>query len=256
MRYGYGLGSLHQAPDGTVYQVQPLEPPQLAQDELVQVMGLGALGEVRQGPDGNLYQWTAGADGLGNPVGFWNLIPMIASAAAPLLQNLFRSGSPTPAPAPPPPAITPGAPPAGFPLMNLQPLFQAAQAAAAYTEQGTLEVLRGVQGLGLPARDPRVRALWAELRRRGVLRESPWLRAVLLLIWRDGLAARERPRTVRRIAQELNRFGLLPAGAADLARGGRRGRTRGQRPARFRRRRPRSLRLSQVPTIVPVEPWS
>jgi hypothetical protein len=91
MTYGYGgLGSLHQAPDGTLYQVQNPAPVPLAQDDLTQVLGIGTLGEVRQGPDGNLYQWVHGADGLGNPVGFWNVIPAIAKMAAPLLQNIAR----------------------------------------------------------------------------------------------------------------------------------------------------------------------
>jgi hypothetical protein len=91
MTYGYGgLGSLHQAPDGTLYQVQQPALGGLAQDDLTRVLGVGTLGEVRQGPDGNLYQWVHGADGLGNPVGFWNIIPAIAKAAGPLLQNIAR----------------------------------------------------------------------------------------------------------------------------------------------------------------------
>jgi hypothetical protein len=43
----------------------------LGENDLTQVMGIGSLGEVRAAPDGQLYQWTAGVDGLGNPVGFW-----------------------------------------------------------------------------------------------------------------------------------------------------------------------------------------
>ena len=50
----------------------------LGADELTQVMGVGALGEVRQGPDGNLYQWVQGVDGLGNPVGFWRALRRFA----------------------------------------------------------------------------------------------------------------------------------------------------------------------------------
>jgi hypothetical protein len=35
-------------------------------------MGIGNyVGELRRGPDGNLYEWVAGVDGLGNPIGFW-----------------------------------------------------------------------------------------------------------------------------------------------------------------------------------------
>jgi hypothetical protein len=40
-------------------------------DEMTEVMGVGALGELAEGPDGNLYQWVQGVDGLGNPFGFW-----------------------------------------------------------------------------------------------------------------------------------------------------------------------------------------
>jgi hypothetical protein len=80
-----GLGALYAAPDGTLYQVQGLNAEELdgygigqdedmaglGQDDLVQMMGIGQLGEVRAGPDGNLYQWLQGIDGLGNPIGFW-----------------------------------------------------------------------------------------------------------------------------------------------------------------------------------------
>ena len=74
---GYeGLGALYQAPDGTLYQqVQGLAEDEelrgLGEDEVTQMMGIGALGEMRQGPDGNLYQYVQGVDGLGNPIGFW-----------------------------------------------------------------------------------------------------------------------------------------------------------------------------------------
>jgi hypothetical protein len=74
---GYeGLGALYQAPDGTLYQqVQGLAEDEelrgLGEDEVTQMMGIGALGEVRQGPDGNLYQYMQGVDGLGNPIGSW-----------------------------------------------------------------------------------------------------------------------------------------------------------------------------------------
>jgi hypothetical protein len=40
--------------------------------DISQVIGIGEyVGEIRQGPDGSLYEWAAGVDGLGNPVGFW-----------------------------------------------------------------------------------------------------------------------------------------------------------------------------------------
>ncbi|XQQ06500.1 MAG: hypothetical protein EDM05_56615 [Leptolyngbya sp. IPPAS B-1204] len=72
---GYdGLGSLYQAADGSLYQMQGLSGDEegMGADDLTQVMGLGSyLGETRMGPDGNIYQWVQGVDGLGNPIGFW-----------------------------------------------------------------------------------------------------------------------------------------------------------------------------------------
>jgi hypothetical protein len=83
---GYdGLGALYQAPDGSIYQVQGLAEDEelrgVGEDEMTQMMGIGYLGEVRQGPDGNLYQWMQGADGLGNPVGFWGKLRKLARRA-------------------------------------------------------------------------------------------------------------------------------------------------------------------------------
>jgi hypothetical protein len=81
---GYeGLGALYQTPDGTMYQqVQGLAEEEelrgLGEDEVTQMMGIGALGEVRQGPDGNLYQYVQGVDGLGNPIGFWRRLKRLA----------------------------------------------------------------------------------------------------------------------------------------------------------------------------------
>jgi hypothetical protein len=130
MTYGYRhLGSLHQAPDGTVYQT-PATGPAPVQD-LTQIMGIGALGEVRQGPDGNLYQWVQGADGLGNPIGFWNLLTNaiqslaqpLMQVAQPLLQRLTGGGGAPSLPIPPMPSLpvslpTPFRvfPPGGFPV--------------------------------------------------------------------------------------------------------------------------------------------
>src|SRR5918999_2996001 len=51
----------------------------LSEDEAIQMMGIGYLGEVRQGPDGNLYQYVQGVDGLGNPIGFWRRLKRFAS---------------------------------------------------------------------------------------------------------------------------------------------------------------------------------
>jgi hypothetical protein len=69
------LGALYQAPDGTVYQVEGLGQDEeflgLGDDELMEVAGIGHLGEVRLGADGHLYQWTEEMDGLGNLIGSW-----------------------------------------------------------------------------------------------------------------------------------------------------------------------------------------
>jgi len=52
------------------------------EDELTQIMGIGALGEIRRGPDGNLYQWVQGVDGLGNLYGFWDKVKKVAKSVA------------------------------------------------------------------------------------------------------------------------------------------------------------------------------
>ena len=85
----YGdYGALYQAPDGSLYQMPGF-------GDMPGGPGDGVLGEVRQGPDGRLYQWVEGYDGLGAPVGFWSLIPAIASAVLPMaakaLPKLFSA---------------------------------------------------------------------------------------------------------------------------------------------------------------------
>jgi hypothetical protein len=66
-------------------------------DEAIGGLGAGFPGEIRENSDGRLYQWVEGYDGLGNPVGFWSLIPAIAKAALPLVSRvapqLLRSGA-------------------------------------------------------------------------------------------------------------------------------------------------------------------
>jgi hypothetical protein len=88
---GNGFGELYQAPDGTVYEFQGLGAEEdfqgFGQEELMQVMGVGQLGELRQGPDGNFYQWVQGVDGLGNPFGFWKKLKRLARKARPFLQK-------------------------------------------------------------------------------------------------------------------------------------------------------------------------
>lgn len=58
--------------------------------EMAQIMGVGSyVGELRRGPDGNLYEWVAGVDGLGNPIGFWKKAFKFVMGAA---QKAARAG--------------------------------------------------------------------------------------------------------------------------------------------------------------------
>lgn len=51
--------------------------------DMTQVLGIGSyVGELREAPDGNLYEWVAGVDGLGNPIGFWKKIKGMATRFA------------------------------------------------------------------------------------------------------------------------------------------------------------------------------
>ena len=77
-------GALYQAPDGSLFQMQgfdesldeSLYDPDGFADELDEAPDM-LPGEVRLGADGRLYQWVQGYDGLGDPVGFWSLIPAL-----------------------------------------------------------------------------------------------------------------------------------------------------------------------------------
>ena len=73
-------GALYEAPDGSLFQVQGLD------DEL-EGPADAVPGEVRLGDDGRLYQWVQGYDGLGDPVGFWSLIPSIAKTVLPMVAS-------------------------------------------------------------------------------------------------------------------------------------------------------------------------
>jgi hypothetical protein len=65
-----------------------------AASELTQIMGLGHyVGEVRQGPDAQLYEWVEGADGVGNPIGFWRGIKRLARRALPLTRFIPGYGT-------------------------------------------------------------------------------------------------------------------------------------------------------------------
>ncbi len=76
-----------------------------------------------------------------------------------------------------------------------------------------LGLVRSFAAEAVVPRDPRVKRLYDLLRGRQLLAQSPWLKARLVRIWRNGLAARQRPRLTRRLARLLKRWGLLPATA-------------------------------------------
>lgn len=71
------------------------------------------------------------------------------------------------------------------------------------------DLVAAVRGPGLPARDVRVRAIWDQLRGRGLLDQDPWVRWALRRIWDTGLAPGYRPRTASRLETALQNWGLL-----------------------------------------------
>lgn len=71
-------------------------------------------------------------------------------------------------------------------------------------------LIRAVRREAITPRDPRVRSLWNLLRQRQLLRRSPWLRAALMRIW-QGVPARPRPHTTRKLIYRLRRWGILPS---------------------------------------------
>lgn len=77
------------------------------------------------------------------------------------------------------------------------------------------QLIRAVRNEAMQPKDARVKSLWDLLRQRQLLRQSPWLKAVLSRIWYRGLPARPRPRTAEQLKTWLRRWGILPtAGAA------------------------------------------
>ncbi len=162
----------------------------IGQYEVPGAMDVGYLGEVRQGLDGHLYEWTAGVDGLGNPIGFWKRLRRFARraarAAAPLLRQAlpivqqFAPLIPGAAPVvtaltaavPPAPGMAPMMVPAEVPAaMPAAPAAQAAPPAAtsmagfglgeiAMGQDGhPYQWVQGVDGLGNPI------GFWKRLRR-------------------------------------------------------------------------------------------
>jgi len=70
-------------------------------------------------------------------------------------------------------------------------------------------LLRAVRREAVPAHDPRVKSLWDLLRGRQLLNQDPWVKALLRRCW-QGLAARHRPRTTRRLVGQLRAWDILP----------------------------------------------
>jgi hypothetical protein len=75
-------------------------------------------------------------------------------------------------------------------------------------------LMQSIRKDAITPRDQRIKSLWDLLRQRNLLNRDPWLTALLQRIWRQGLAARPRPRTTRRLRQILRALGVLPQRAA------------------------------------------
>ena len=143
-----------------------------------------------------------------------------------------------PPPAPPPPPDPP--PSAQAPEPSPAPVLV----------RGWLRgLLRGIRHLGVPPRDPRVKALWVLLRRRQVLDQNVWIKATLRRIWQQGLGSRHRPSTTRLMLALLRGWGVLrPRPLPRYTGGGIR------RPAVFRPlQRLRPVTLRRVGTARPLQ---
>jgi hypothetical protein len=105
----------------------------------------------------------------------------------------------------------PTQPPAPPPPPPLAPLPTPVQTPA--LGRGWLRaLLHGIRQAGVQPRDPRVKALWALLRRRQLLANNPWARTRLKFIWQKGLDARPRPRTIARLLALLKNRATPAAG--------------------------------------------
>ncbi len=72
------------------------------------------------------------------------------------------------------------------------------------------QLLKSIRHEAVKPQDPRIKSLWELLRQRQVLGRSRWLKAVLRRIWRQGLAARARPRLANRVVSRLRYWRILP----------------------------------------------
>ena len=75
-------------------------------------------------------------------------------------------------------------------------------------------LIRSVRHEAIKPKDPRIKSLWNLLKQRQLLGKSPWLKAVLLRMWNQGLSARPHPRTAHRIVRRLRLWGIWPPKSA------------------------------------------
>jgi len=102
-------------------------------------------------------------------------------------------------------------------------------------------LVRAIRREAIQAKDPRIKSLWDLLRQRGLLARSPWLKGLLLRCW-QGLPARERPRTTRRLVARLRAIGILPPRPTQVV---------AQGPVVARVRYAAPIRLTRVGTMRP-----
>lgn len=92
------LGALYEAPDGSLYVVDGIgqDDEYLGRDddELMEVAGIGYMGEVRLGADGHLYQWSEEIDGLGNVFGSWRRVRRLGRRARQGARQITRRALP------------------------------------------------------------------------------------------------------------------------------------------------------------------
>ena len=110
-------------------------------------------------------------------------------------------------------------------------------------------LIQAVGGEAIQPKDARVKSLWDLLRERQLLRQSPWLKAVLSRIWYGGLPAGSRPHTTLRLKTWLRRWRILPTAEAAVHRPGA---MRASQPGRPVAVRP--VRIVRPAAVRPVRP--
>ncbi len=96
------------------------------------------------------------------------------------------------------------------PNMRSQEMELQGMVGAAEIQDWLRGLIRAVRREAVQPKDARVKSLWDLLRQRQLLGRSQWLPAVLHRTWKQGLLARPRPRTTRRMVRLLRRWGILP----------------------------------------------